>query len=321
MGKYYDTKIANNPDIRFNGGGEVRPFYDDGNKYVVFKEYRNYELYKIAVDDVNDAKYITLWKTNKNTGIDKKVGTLSLHDITDDDFLSVSYINIDKGNKGLGLGLEMYKIALKYSSDKIKGIKSYLPLRSNKKQIPKIYRKLNSVVENYDWDIIYKKNNPDIRFDGGGEIIKYIDKWVLNSSIIESNNTLNKIQSEFNNEIPNELKYKGFLYRFIGCRDKDHCRKIIKNGFNVLPAQKIYSASKTLDGAMNSYENMKSKKKYRYFILFKFYVSESDVLLDISKTYNYFGIKQEKYTDEEEVIVLSEKIPHISKENIIKTDF
>jgi hypothetical protein len=160
------TFDSNNPDIRFEGGGEARPFTDDGNKLVVFNEYRNYNPYKIAVDDVNDANYITLWKTDTNTGKDKKVGSLKLNQ-TPDDFLSVSEISIDRNSKALGLGLEMYKIALKYSSNKIKGIKSYLPNRSNKRQIPKIYRKLNSVKEG-DWDIIYKKNNPDIRFDDGG---------------------------------------------------------------------------------------------------------------------------------------------------------
>jgi ribosomal protein S18 acetylase RimI-like enzyme len=170
MGKYYDTKIANNPDIRFDGGGEARLFTDDGNKLVVFNEYRNYNPYKIAVDDVNDANYITLWKTDTNTGKDKKVGSLKLNQ-TPDGFLSVSEISIDRNSKGLGLGLEMYMVALKYSSNKIKGIKSYLPNRSNKRQIPKIYRKLNSVKKG-DYEFIYKENNPDIRFDGGGRINK-----------------------------------------------------------------------------------------------------------------------------------------------------
>ena len=163
-----NTFDSNNPDIRFDEGGEARPFTDDGNKFIVFSEYRNHIPYKISVDDVSDAQYIALWRTNINTGLDKKVGTLKLHK-TSDDFLNVSYIYIDAGNKGLGLGLEMYKIALKYSDEKIKGIKSYLPIRSNKKQIPKIYKKLNSVTEYFTWDFIYKKNNPDIRFDEGGE--------------------------------------------------------------------------------------------------------------------------------------------------------
>jgi hypothetical protein len=176
------TFDGNNPDIRFDDGGEARPFTDDGNKFVVFNQYRNYTPYKIAVDDVNNAEYITLWKTDTDTGKDKKMGYLRLYN-SGDDFLSVSEISIDRGSKGLGLGLEMYKVALKYSSDKIKGIKSYLPNRTNKKQIPKIYKKLNSVKDG-DYEFIYKENNPDIRFDDGGEtnknnmIIKFTPKII-----------------------------------------------------------------------------------------------------------------------------------------------
>jgi hypothetical protein len=162
------TFDGNNPDIRYAGGGEARPFKDDGNKLVVFNQYRNYTPYKIAVDDVNNAEYITLWKTDTDTGKDKKMGYLRLNN-SGDDFLSVSEISIDRGSKGLGLGLEMYKVALKYSSDKIKGIKSYLPNRTNKKQIPKIYKKLNSVKDG-DYEFIYKENNPDIRYTGGGNL-------------------------------------------------------------------------------------------------------------------------------------------------------
>jgi hypothetical protein len=150
------TFDGSNPDIRFSNGGELRPFTYDGSKFVVFSEYRNYTPYKIAVNDVNDADYITLWKTDINTGKDKKVGALKLNET--DNLLKVSEIGIDRGSRGLGLGLEMYKVALKYSSDKIKGIASYLPDRSNRKQIPKIYKKLNSVVEG-DWSYIYKKDN------------------------------------------------------------------------------------------------------------------------------------------------------------------
>jgi DNA polymerase III sliding clamp (beta) subunit (PCNA family)/GNAT superfamily N-acetyltransferase len=154
---------------KFEDGGQARPFTDDGNKYVVFNEFRNYNPYKIAVNDVNNADYITLWKTDMNTGKDEKVGALKLNE-TSDGFLSVSEIGIDAGSKGLGLGLEMYKVALKYSSDKIKGIKSYLPNRTNKKQIPKIYKKLNSV-EDGDYEFIYKEHNPNIKFNDGGNVL------------------------------------------------------------------------------------------------------------------------------------------------------
>ena len=163
------TFDSSKASILFENGGEARPFTDDGNKLVVFNQYRNYTPYKIAVDDINNAEYITLWKTDTDTGEDKKMGYLRLNN-SGDDFLSVSETSIDKGSKGLGLGLLMYKVALKYSSDKIKGIKSYLPDRTNKKQIPKIYKKLNSVKDG-DYEFIYKENNPDIRFNEGGSVL------------------------------------------------------------------------------------------------------------------------------------------------------
>ena len=171
------TFDSSKASILFGNGGEARPFTDDGNKLVVFNQYRNYTPYKIAVDDVNDAKYITLWKTDTKTGKDIKMGYLRLNN-SGDGFLSVSEISIDKGSKGLGLGLLMYKVALKYSSDKVKGIKSYLPDRTNKKQIPKIYRKLNSVTDG-DYEFILKENNPDIRFDDGGETNKNENNMII----------------------------------------------------------------------------------------------------------------------------------------------
>jgi hypothetical protein len=76
----------------FSNGGEVRPYTYDGNKFVVFNEYRNYTPYKIAVNNVNDADYITLWKTDINSGKDKKVGALKLNE-TFDNLLKTSYIN------------------------------------------------------------------------------------------------------------------------------------------------------------------------------------------------------------------------------------
>jgi hypothetical protein len=178
------TFDSNNPDIRYAEGGSVRPF-DDGNKLVVFSTYRNYEPYKIAVNDINNADYITLWKTDTNTGKDKKVGALKLEDTTigrnsffsnsqiswlnNTDFLKVSYIEIDKSSRGLGLGLEMYKVALKYSADNIKGIKSYLPDRVNKRQIPKIYKALNGKIEDNDYAYIYKADNIG-KFKKGGAV-------------------------------------------------------------------------------------------------------------------------------------------------------
>jgi 8-oxo-dGTP pyrophosphatase MutT (NUDIX family) len=158
------TFDGKNPDIRFDEGGEARPYTDDGNKLVVYQT----KDYKIAVDNIDNARYITLWFVNSLFDIDVKVGYLALYE-TEDRFLKVQEIDIQKQHRGKGLSIIMYLIALKYSSDNIKGIKSYLPDRVNKKQVPKIYKKLNA--KNIDdWSYIYKSDNVK-DFKKGGQVI------------------------------------------------------------------------------------------------------------------------------------------------------
>ena len=158
------TFDGNNPDIRFADGGYLRPFTDDGNKLVVYKT----KDYKIAVDNVDKARYVTLWFVNSLYDLDVKVGSLALYE-TEDGFLKVQEIDIQKQHRGKGLSKVMYLMALKYSSDNVKGIKSYLPDRVNKKQIPKIYKKLNAKNDG-DWSYILKSDNLN-NFKSGGRTI------------------------------------------------------------------------------------------------------------------------------------------------------
>lgn len=291
---------GHNPDIHFNGGGEARPFKDDGNKLVVFNEYRNYNPYKIAVDDVNDAEYITLWKTHKNTGRDKKVGSLKLNK-TPDNFLSVSEISIDSNSKGLGLGLEMYKVVLKYSSNKIKGIKSYLPNRSNKRQIPKIYRKLNSVKEG-DWDIIYKKNNPDIRFKNGGrttaqtpapkkerifgsktnppkssESSKSAEKIVLSEQVLESIETILRDHNKTSDKKVDLNTAKAVVRRGMGAYSSSH-RPTISGG---KPNSRVAWGLARLKAFLFKIENEKSKSGK--------YSQDNDLIEDLGYEYEKYA--------------------------------
>jgi hypothetical protein len=143
---------------------ELRPFTDDGNKLVVYQT----KGYKIAVDNINNARYITLWFVNSLFDLDVKVGHLALHK-TEDNFLKVQEIDIHKQHRGKGFSTLMYLMALKYSAENIKGIKSYLPDRVNKRQIPKIYKKLNG--KNIgDWAYILKSDNLE-KFKNGGRTI------------------------------------------------------------------------------------------------------------------------------------------------------
>ena len=71
---------------------------------------------------------------------------------------------------------------------------------------------------------------------------------------------------------------------------------------------------------MNGIEEVKQKtlkNRYKYYVVFKFDVTFDDVLFDINKLIDYVGLDENRFKDEEEVLVLSDKIPTISKNNII----
>jgi len=118
-----------------------RRFIDDGKKYVV----RIKGDYKIAVNNVEHATNITLWETVEVKGreYDKEIGALNLS-IKPDNYLTVNEIAIDKLARGKRLGTEMYRVALEYSEPSAKGIKSYIPSRVSKKEVPAIYKRLNA---------------------------------------------------------------------------------------------------------------------------------------------------------------------------------
>lgn len=132
-------------------------FVDEHSKNIVYDN----GSYRIAVNDVNNANYITLWYLNNNDW--KKVGTLdaSTNDINVKDrngkYLSIRTVDIDKKHRGLGYGYKLYKALFDFSNDDIKGIYSYLPNRANKKQVPKIYKRFGSD-NNEDYDFIDFEN-------------------------------------------------------------------------------------------------------------------------------------------------------------------
>jgi ribosomal protein S18 acetylase RimI-like enzyme len=139
--------------------------YLNENKYKISKdEYGNYVVYnqndyKILVNDKKSPTYITLWYFQNNKW--EKVGALNVNISevrfkNDNDFkkyYKVSEIEINPKHRGLGFGKMMYDILIDMRGDDIKGLYSYLPNRINKKEIPKIYRKYKSFIEN-DYEII-----------------------------------------------------------------------------------------------------------------------------------------------------------------------
>jgi len=114
-------------------------YTDNHGKNIVYDD----DIYKISVDDVDDATYVILWYNNQ------RVGTLSVSKTNINDngrngkYLSIRSIEIDSKHRNKGYGTKMYKALFDFSNRDIKGLVSYLPNRSNKKQVPKIYKKFD----------------------------------------------------------------------------------------------------------------------------------------------------------------------------------
>ena len=136
-------------------------------------------------------------------------------------------------------------------------------------------------------------------------------------TIVDSVENIDVFINYFKGNIPQELKYEGVLYRVFQTKSKTLYEKVLKNGFNVLENQKYYACSKSLKG-IKSVLLKTTNRRYKYYIVFKFNVNNDDVLFDINKVIDYIGLDENRFRDEEEVLILSNKIPHIPKENIVK---
>jgi len=125
--------------------GVLRENDEDGPNFV----WRNGD-YAIAVNDPENATYVTAWYNGK------KVGYLSTrnHSSSEPGYLGIGSARVDQKHQKNRLGITMYRMLLKHLHPKWKGIVSYLPDRSNKKAIPKIYQRLGGWTNNGDYAYI-----------------------------------------------------------------------------------------------------------------------------------------------------------------------
>lgn len=104
--------------------------------------------YRIAVDSPGRATYVSVW-----TPDNKCVGNLTTRGgHLRDQYLGIGKAELSRAHRGKGLGLAMYRALLANLDPQWKGIASYLPDRSNRKQVPKIYRRLGGFTPKGDED-------------------------------------------------------------------------------------------------------------------------------------------------------------------------
>jgi len=126
---------------------------DEHGNNVTFEDGEN----RITINTPGAASFIALWARKAGRWV--KVGALR----TDRDtavvrgergeYLRVSSVQIDRPQRGRRFGTRLYRTLLDQAAPEIQGIISYLPDRSNRLAIPRIYQKLGAFVEG-DFEII-----------------------------------------------------------------------------------------------------------------------------------------------------------------------
>jgi hypothetical protein len=170
-------------------------FVDEHGKNIVYE----YGDYRIAVNNPKDAEYITLWYKEKENKW-KKCGYLETSTINNGGkkFLKINMIHIDTPHRGKGYSNKLYQALIDFSNDEISGIYSYLPNRSNHKQVPKIYKKYGAKTVDGDHQFIYFKENKMITE------FKLFESTLINESSFYDLSIHDILNDEFMKKFKNE---------------------------------------------------------------------------------------------------------------------
>jgi hypothetical protein len=118
---------------------------------------KDFKGYKIAVNRPADPTYLTLW-----TPENKRIGTLETRSMVGEmaDYLNVRNVEVDAKYRGERLRFAMYQALLENLGPKYKGICAYLPDQANKRQVPKIWKRLGARVspDSEDYLIVDRTN-------------------------------------------------------------------------------------------------------------------------------------------------------------------
>lgn len=112
----------------------------------------NGEFYIASGNSTNT--YLTLWDSeNKNVGL---LDSSLIHK-EGKKRAKINMVRVKSSAKGNRLGLQLYKTLLEWLPDDVVGIYSYLPDRSNRKEVPKIYNRLGGYIKDEDHAYIDRK--------------------------------------------------------------------------------------------------------------------------------------------------------------------
>jgi hypothetical protein len=132
-------------------------FTDEHGKHIVHDDGHH----RISVNNPHNASYVALYH-NKGDGEWKKRGELTTNTMHKDfgkgrkPYQSVAGISIDKPLRGRRLGHHMYKALLDHLHPDSGGIFSNTSNRTNKTQVPKIYKRMGAVTHDGDYQVIHK---------------------------------------------------------------------------------------------------------------------------------------------------------------------
>ncbi len=151
--------------------GRINKLYDDLDEFIpkeakttksnyedefgrnIVKEFDNF---KIAVNDPSNPSFITLWDKTSN----KKIGELATSSKQVSgakDYTQIGQVNIDKKYQGQGLATKLYDSLLENLPSDKKGIFGYGPDIVAEKAVPRIYQKLGGSSDSQGNFIIPKK--------------------------------------------------------------------------------------------------------------------------------------------------------------------
>ena len=221
----------------------------------------------------------------------------------DDNYLRVISTKLEPHMTGKGYGKKMYEALLKYMNSKFKGIKSSLGTRSNKEQIPSIYKSFGGYEKDgyaYIDRTLHGQVNEDVNKDKE-ELYAALLFWERGLS--DARPTILKMLDQ--GKIPQEIRNSSHdIYRKIVITDAAF-EKLKKNGvlkFNTKFPVSSWTESKE---AAISFKPKSSSKEGTHELVIKKIAKEPNIILNVNDASKYVGYRN-FHQGEHEILILND---------------